>query len=58
MPGFTPGFVGAIQAMETIRLLLGWESPLLGKLVLFDGFSWEWTVLETERDPLCGECRG
>src|SRR5499427_4959506 len=34
--GVLPGIVGSIQAMETIKLILGTGDPLVGRLLLFD----------------------
>src|SRR6266699_3300792 len=34
--GVLPGIIGSIQAMETIKLILGAGQPLIGRLVLFD----------------------
>src|SRR3990172_2202033 len=34
--GVLPGIVGTIQAMETIKLILGIGKPLVGRLVIFD----------------------
>src|SRR5436309_6083451 len=34
--GVLPGIIGSIQAMETIKLILGAGEPLIGRLVLFD----------------------
>ncbi len=34
--GVLPGIIGSIQAMETLKLILGVGEPLIGRLVLFD----------------------
>jgi len=34
--GVLPGIVGSIQAMETIKLILGTGENLAGRLLLFD----------------------
>src|SRR5262249_13878216 len=36
--GVLPGVVGTIQAMETIKLLLGIGEPLVGGFLIFDAF--------------------
>src|SRR5881409_1331039 len=34
--GVPPGIIGSIQALETIKLIVGVGQPLIGRLVLFD----------------------
>jgi sulfur-carrier protein adenylyltransferase/sulfurtransferase len=34
--GVLPGIMGCIQAMETIKLILGRGESLIGRLLLFD----------------------
>ncbi len=50
------GVVGAVQAVETIKLLLGVGEPLLGRLLLFDGARMEWRTVTVPRDPACPVC--
>ena len=50
------GVVGAVQAVETIKLLLGIGEPLAGRLLLFDGMRMEWRTLAIPRDPKCPAC--
>jgi adenylyltransferase/sulfurtransferase len=54
--GVLPGIVGSIQALETIKLILGIGEPLIGRLLLFDALSMEFRVLKTRRDPNCPVC--
>ena len=54
--GALPGVIGAGQAMETIKLLLGVGEPLVGRLQIFDGLSYRWRELEIRRDPGCAVC--
>ncbi|HEU5316438.1 MAG TPA: ubiquitin-like small modifier protein 1, partial [Chloroflexota bacterium] len=37
--GVLPGIVGSLQALETIKLILGIGEPLIGRLLLFDALS-------------------
>lgn len=56
--GILPGIVGCIQAMETIKLLLGIGDPLIGRLIHYDARRGLFRELRLERDhtcPLCGE---
>ena len=56
--GVLPGIVGAIQANEAIKLLLGIGEPLVGRLLLFDALAMHFRELKLQRDagcPLCGD---
>ncbi|MDH3197160.1 MAG: molybdopterin-synthase adenylyltransferase MoeB [Candidatus Krumholzibacteria bacterium] len=58
--GVLPGIVGAIQANETIKLILGKGASLSGRLLLFDALGMSFRELKLRRDPdcpLCGERR-
>jgi sulfur-carrier protein adenylyltransferase/sulfurtransferase len=58
--GVLPGIVGSIQAMETIKLILGTGEPLVGRLLLFDALAMCFRELKLKRNPdcpLCGEHR-
>src|SRR5712675_1627386 len=54
--GVLPGIIGSIQAMETIKLILGAGQPLIGRLVLFDALKLEFRELKLEKDPECPVC--
>jgi molybdopterin/thiamine biosynthesis adenylyltransferase/rhodanese-related sulfurtransferase len=58
--GVLPGIVGSIQAMETIKLILGTGRNLTGRLLLFDalemGFR-EFKLRKNPNCPMCGERR-
>ncbi len=53
----TPGVIGALQANEALKLLLGIGSPLVGKILFFDGLTASFSELEVQREPDC-ECCG
>ncbi|HTV55926.1 MAG TPA: molybdopterin-synthase adenylyltransferase MoeB [Terriglobia bacterium] len=56
--GVLPGIVGCIQAMETIKLVLGKGRPLIGRLLLFDALGMKFRELKLRKNrecPLCGE---
>jgi sulfur-carrier protein adenylyltransferase/sulfurtransferase len=58
--GVLPGIIGAIQAMETIKLILGNGEPLVGRLLLFDALAMRFRQLRLHKNPdcpLCGEHR-
>ena len=54
--GVLPGIVGSLQALETMKLILGIGEPLIGRLLLFDALSMDFRVLKTRRNPSCPVC--
>ena len=54
--GVLPGIIGSIQAMETIKLILGAGEPLIGRLVLFDALRLQFRELKLAKDPDCPVC--
>jgi molybdopterin-synthase adenylyltransferase len=52
------GVIGAMQAMEAIKLLAGIGESLNGKLVVFDAKSAEWRSVKVAKDPGCRVCGG
>jgi adenylyltransferase/sulfurtransferase len=56
--GVLPGIIGSIQALETIKLIIGAGDSLIGRLVLFDALKLKFRELKLRKDPdcpLCGE---
>lgn len=56
--GALPGMVGSIQAVETIKLILGAGEPLVGRLLLIDALTMEFRTVKIRRNtqcPLCGD---
>src|SRR5256885_616843 len=51
-----PGWIGTLQANETLKLALGIGEPLVGRLLLFDALAAEFTELKLRRDPDCPVC--
>jgi adenylyltransferase/sulfurtransferase len=54
--GVLPGIVGTIQALETIKLLLGIGTSLVGRLLVFDALTTEFRTLRIRRNPSCPVC--
>jgi molybdopterin/thiamine biosynthesis adenylyltransferase len=50
------GIVGSLQAAEAIKLLSGMGSSLVGRLLMLEGRSMEWTPLRLARQPHCPVC--
>lgn len=55
---FSPlvGVIGAMQALEALKLLAGIGDSLSGRLLLFDALSTDWRSLRLKRDPDCEAC--
>ncbi len=54
--GVLPGIIGSIQALETIKWIIGAGNSLLGRLVLFDALKLRFRELELRKDPACPIC--
>ncbi len=54
--GVLPGVVGALQAGECLKLLLGVGEPLVGRLLVFDALAATFRELELRKDPACPLC--
>src|SRR5579863_2283556 len=58
--GVLPGIIGSLQAMETIKLILGRGDSLEGRLVLFDALAMKFRELKLRKNagcPVCGTNR-
>jgi len=56
--GATPGIIGAMQAMEAIKVLAGMGSPLKGKLMVCDFNDMYFTTVDTAKAANCPACHG
>lgn len=54
--GVLPGLVGCVQALETVKLILGAGRPLIGRMVYFDTLSMEVRIHKLRKDPECPIC--
>ncbi|HEY4839935.1 MAG TPA: molybdopterin-synthase adenylyltransferase MoeB [Candidatus Acidoferrales bacterium] len=54
--GVLPGIVGSLQAVETIKLILGAGDPLVGRLLLFDALGMKFRELKLKKNPECPLC--
>jgi sulfur-carrier protein adenylyltransferase/sulfurtransferase len=54
--GVLPGIVGAIQAVEAIKLVLGAGDSLVGRLLLFDALAMRFRELKLKKNPDCPLC--
>lgn len=51
-----PGVIGAIQANEALKILVGYGDPLVGRLLTFDAQPTRFGELKIKRDPGCPVC--
>lgn len=54
--GVLPGIIGSIQALETIKWIIGAGDSLLGRLLLFDALKLRFRELQLRKDPACPIC--
>jgi len=54
--GVLPGIIGTVQAVETIKLILGIGEPLIGRLLLFDALQMKFRELKHRKNPDCPMC--
>ena len=54
--GMLPGLVGSIQAIETVKLIIGAGESLAGRLLLIDALDMEFRSVKLRRNPACPLC--
>jgi adenylyltransferase/sulfurtransferase len=54
--GVLPGIIGSLQALETIKWIVGVGSSLVGRLLLFDALTLRWRELKLRKNPDCPAC--
>jgi adenylyltransferase/sulfurtransferase len=54
--GVLPGIIGSIQALETIKWIIGAGDSLIGRLLLFDALRLRFRELQLRKDPTCPIC--
>jgi molybdopterin-synthase adenylyltransferase len=50
------GIIGSMQALETIKLIVGFGKSLAGKLLVFDARYSQWRELKLPKDAQCPAC--
>ncbi|TYO97234.1 HesA/MoeB/ThiF family protein [Desulfallas thermosapovorans] len=56
--GAVPGIIGAVEAAEAVKVILGIGEPLRGRLLTFDALSMQFFTVDISRDPSCPVCGG
>jgi len=51
------GIIGTIQAAEALKLIVGVDQPLTGRLLMLDGRAMTFTEVQIQRNPACPVCR-
>jgi molybdopterin/thiamine biosynthesis adenylyltransferase len=51
-----PGVIGTLMAQEALKLVLGWQSSLRNRLLLWDAKRGDWQSVALKRDPDCVVC--
>ena len=54
--GVLPGVIGTLEAVETVKILLGIGNPLVGRLLTYDALRASFLELEQRADPDCAYC--
>jgi adenylyltransferase/sulfurtransferase len=54
--GAVPGTVGTLQAVETVKLILGIGHPLVGRLIHVDALNMLFREFTLQKDPHCRVC--
>jgi len=54
--GVLPGTVGAMQATEAVKLILGIGESMIGRLMLYDALAMSFTTVRLRKNPDCPVC--
>ncbi len=54
--GVLPGVMGVLQAVQAIHILLGIGSPLVGRLLVFNGLDTSFDEVRIKKDAACKVC--
>ena len=50
------GVIGSLQAMEAIKMLVGYGKPASGKIVMYDAMTCQFREMKLMRNPGCEVC--
>lgn len=56
--GVLPGVIGMLEAVETLKILLGIGQPLIGRLLTYDALAATFSEYRLRRSPECPICLG
>lgn len=52
------GVIGSVQAVEVLKIIIGFGASLVGRVQLFDARYNQWRELKLQKDPFCPVCSG
>jgi len=50
------GIIGAMQAMEAIKVVANFGKPMIGKILLVDGLTLSFQQMKLPKLPTCSVC--
>jgi adenylyltransferase/sulfurtransferase len=54
--GAAAGVMGALQALEVMKEIIGLDDSLAGRLLIYDALSTQFRNVKVPRDPQCALC--
>ncbi|HOU13238.1 MAG TPA: HesA/MoeB/ThiF family protein [Anaerolineae bacterium] len=54
--GATAGVIGALEALEAVKILLNLDKPLVDRILLWEGLAGAFDIVTVERNPDCPVC--
>src|SRR5882672_1597393 len=54
--GVLPGVIGVLQAIEALKIIVGFGTPLVGKLLVYDALAMAFQTFRVPKDPDCAVC--
>ena len=54
--GTLPGTIATLQAVETIKIILGLGSPMIGRLLLYDALDFDFSEVSVKKNIKCPVC--
>jgi adenylyltransferase/sulfurtransferase len=54
--GVMPGVIGSLQATEAIKLLAGIGTPMIGRMLIYDGLDLSFNTMQIAKDSDCPVC--
>ena len=55
--GVTPAVIGALQATEAIKSIIGIGELLTDRLLIYDGLRLKWSEFNVRKNPTCDHCQ-